>query len=77
MVLGKTLVYDAQKLSSKVCFYVSVPWGVVPRDVSFTVLSASSCLVCFWIVYKLKILSTFINCVLIGGDGCIEDFFTG
>ena len=76
MVLGKTFVYDTQKLFSKVCFYVCVPWGVVPRNVSFPVLSVSSCLVCFWIVCKLKIVSAFIDCFLVGGDGCIEDFFT-
>ena len=51
--------------------------GVVTLDVSFSVLSVSSCLVCFWIVCKLKIVSAFIDCFLVGGDGCIEDFFAG
>ena len=47
VVWREAFLSNAQKLFCKVRFNIQVPWGIVPCDVSFSVLCLSCCLLFF------------------------------
>ena len=49
MFVWEASVYDVYELSSQVIFHVSVPWGIVPNDFSFTISVARW----LWVVCEL------------------------
>ena len=70
MSVWKASVNDAKELPSQVSFYVSVPWRVVPYDLSLVVSRARWP----WVVRELVFVTTLVKRFLVRRNGIIENF---
>ena len=70
MSVWEASVNDVQELPSQVSFDVSVPWGVVPNDLSLAISVA----LWLWFVRELMIVAALVKRFLVRWNGVVENF---